>query len=67
MRTNQASSVPLWLARQLKKSRQCRIVPPPWMEVGWLEQQVREEMERREDFTPLPFHYLEIATAILEW
>lgn len=61
------ATVPLWLARQLRKSRQCRIIPPQWMEVAWLEARLAEESENKDDFTTLPFHYLEIASVILEW
>lgn len=37
--------VPLWLAIHMKKQQKCRIVPPDWMDVDFLEE-VREEEKR---------------------
>lgn len=67
LRTNQVASVPLWVARQLRKSHLCRIVVPIWMGVEWLMDKLAGETNNRDDFQALPFYYLEIATIILEW
>lgn len=30
------ATVPLWLAMYMRKSNQCRVLPPPWMTAGML-------------------------------
>lgn len=67
LRTNQPATVPLWLARQLRRSQLCRIIPPLWLDVEWLQPRLDAEVVQKDDFQPLPFHYIEIATVILEW
>jgi GINS complex subunit 2 len=60
-------SVPLWLARQLRRSRLCDFEIPTWLTMDRLEGILEAELQQRDDFQPLPFHYVEIATIILEW
>lgn len=43
----------------------CQIACPPFMSVGYLEQVLRREREDAAVFTPLPHHYLEIASLLL--
>eukprot|EP00752_Nemacystus_decipiens_P014325 g12744.t1 len=59
------AKVPLWLAITLKKRQKCQIARPPFMSVGYLEQVLRREREDAAVFTPLPHHYLEIASLLL--
>eukprot|EP00903_Cladosiphon_okamuranus_P006410 g6274.t1 len=59
------AKVPLWLAITLKKRQKCQIVCPPFMSVGYLEHVLRRERENAAVFTPLPHHYLEIASLLL--
>ncbi|CAM9599503.1 unnamed protein product, partial [Hapterophycus canaliculatus] len=59
------AKVPLWLAITLKKRQKCQIACPPFMSVGYLEQVLRREREDAAVFTPLPHHYLEIASLLL--
>ncbi len=62
---NRKVALPLWMALQLRRAKYCRIVAPSWMAVGVLEDLLREEVEHRDDFAPLPFHYIEVATMLL--
>ncbi|CAM9393999.1 unnamed protein product [Ectocarpus sp. 13 AM-2016] len=59
------AKVPLWLAITLKKRQKCQIACPSFMSVGYLEQVLRREREDAAVFTPLPHHYLEIASLLL--
>lgn len=66
LRTNVKTSVPLWVARQLRRSRLCRIIPPSWLTPSFLEEASEREQEEREEFGPLPLNYLHIAGLLLE-
>lgn len=58
--------VPLWLAIQLRRTGKCTIETPEWMTVPRLEQYISDERVR-EAFTPLPFHYIEIAQLLMTY
>lgn len=66
IRTNTLCKVPLWLARQLRRSQLCRIIPPSWLHLSSLQSLLEAETNNRDDFQSLPPHYLEIATILLE-
>ncbi|CEP17668.1 hypothetical protein [Parasitella parasitica] len=53
--------VPTWLALLLKKNDKCTIVCPDWLNVG-----KQEEEEKNEEFSKLPFHYMELSQMLLE-
>jgi len=57
--------VPLWLAINLKIKSKCNIVPPEWLSAEYIKQKVDEELAE-EQFTALPFRYLEIAKVLLD-
>ncbi|OAJ37879.1 hypothetical protein BDEG_21851 [Batrachochytrium dendrobatidis JEL423] len=59
------TSVPLWLALAFKSKDKCTIVPPEWMDPTSLQDMMTQEKMHAE-FSALPFHYIEIATALLE-
>ncbi|KNE70366.1 hypothetical protein AMAG_14506 [Allomyces macrogynus ATCC 38327] len=58
-------SVPLWLAIVLKKRGLCLIKPPRWLTAESLQDLVQAE-RTQDQFTPLPFHYMEVAKMLLE-
>ncbi|GMI37004.1 hypothetical protein TrCOL_g2531 [Triparma columacea] len=73
--------VPLWLALSLRQTKRCRLVPPPWLTTSYLQAAVDYEKDPANEafFTaaqnpqdpegpeiPLPHHYHEAATAILD-
>lgn len=58
-------SVPLWLAINLKVKSKCNITPPEWLSAEYIKQKVDEELGQ-EQFTQLPFRYLEIAKVLLD-
>eukprot|EP00762_Andalucia_godoyi_P002857 ANDGO_04445.mRNA.1 DNA replication complex GINS protein PSF2 len=60
--------VPLWLAVSLRQQAKCRIRPPQWLDVDYLSSALNLERMRENDdkFTALPFHYLEVATILLD-
>lgn len=58
--------VPLWFAARLRQSGQCRIIPPKWLSVDELQRILADERALSASLTPLPFHYLEIATILLD-
>ncbi|KAI8805660.1 hypothetical protein BJ742DRAFT_819573 [Cladochytrium replicatum] len=59
-------SVPVWLAVLLKKKQKCRIYPPQWLDVTWLRDKLRDETTEKNQFSALPFHYVEIAEILLD-
>ncbi|GAA5894653.1 DNA replication protein PSF2 [Sporobolomyces salmoneus] len=61
----QKTSVPLWLALHLKKKRKCRIVCPGWLNLPYLESQLKEE-QTNEVFSDLPRDYLEVSKILLD-
>ena len=65
MRPARRTQVPLWLALILRKSTGCQIVPPSWFTVGALTSLLQEE-QNNENYQPVDFHYIEIATLLLE-
>ncbi|KAG0275553.1 DNA replication protein psf2 [Linnemannia exigua] len=62
LRTNK---VPLWMAISLKKKHKCNIRVPDWMTVEALTRMLNEE-QSVDMFSPLPYHYMEIAQILLE-
>lgn len=58
--------VPLWLAVTLKKKHKCSIQPPKWLNIETLKKKKQKEEEELEEFSDLPYHYLEISTILLD-
>ena len=58
--------VPLWLAIQLKKYRKCRVVAPEWMQIESLTLKLDAEKKEYDVFTPMPFHYIAVASALMD-
>lgn len=56
--------LPLWLALQLRRTGKCTIVIPEWMTVTRLEAAIEDE-RKKDDFSPLPFHYIEVAQQLM--
>jgi len=52
--------VPLWLAITLKKRQKCKIQPPLWMDVEYLNERLKVE-QTTNSCQDLPFHFKEIA------
>lgn len=60
------TTVPLWLAVDLKNRRKCRIAPPDWMTTEYLEQKKQDE-SASQFFTPMPSpYYTEVTQLILD-
>jgi GINS complex subunit 2 len=57
--------VPLWLALTLRDGNKVRIVIPDWLRKDNLDECIAFEEARREEFFGLPFHFAEIAEALL--
>ncbi|KAG4104874.1 DNA replication complex GINS protein PSF2 [Neocallimastix lanati (nom. inval.)] len=57
--------VPLWLAVTLKNKHKCSIQPPKWLNIETLKKKKQSE-EEKEEYSDLPFHYLEISTILLD-
>lgn len=64
-RPNFPIQVPLWLAIQFKKKNLCQIRPPDFMDLETLLKAKHDEAND-ETFKPLPYHYRQIASLILE-
>jgi len=60
------ATVPLWLALLLKKQRKCKIQIPEWMDPDSLQAILDAEIKDRQYLQDLPFHYMEIATLLLD-
>lgn len=54
------------MAVALQAKAKASIQAPVWMQAGVLEETLRKERESEADFQPLPFHYIEIATALFK-
>ncbi|KAF9348906.1 DNA replication protein psf2 [Mortierella sp. AD094] len=61
----QVNQVPLWMAISLKKKHKCNIVVPKWMTVDSLQRSIKEEQDA-DNFSSLPYHYMETAQILLE-
>ncbi|KNC48635.1 DNA replication complex GINS protein PSF2 [Thecamonas trahens ATCC 50062] len=59
-------TVPLWLAKQLKKQKKAKIQPPEWMDVDSLRATYEAEQADPLYFEALPYHYVEIASQLLD-
>lgn len=57
--------VPVWLSLIMKKNNKCTIVCPDWLTVENLKKR-HEEEEKENEFSTLPFHYMELAQMLLE-
>jgi GINS complex subunit 2 len=57
--------LPLWLAVYLKRNQRCQIQCPEWLEAERLAQLLEEE-RTMPGFVPLPYHYVEIGTLLLD-
>lgn len=59
------TSVPLWIAINLKQKRKCHIVAPSWFTVEYLQECITLETSNPA-FTELPFRYMEISKVLLD-
>lgn len=57
--------VPLWFAIQLRCSGKCTIVIPKWLHVENLKEKLEIEKSMEDNFTDLPYHYVEISKLLL--
>ncbi|CAO3649597.1 unnamed protein product [Mucor hiemalis] len=57
--------VSVWLSLIMKKNNKCSIVCPDWLTVENLKKR-HEEEEKENEFSTLPFHYMELAQMLLE-
>ncbi|KAH7100531.1 GINS complex, PSF2 component [Auriculariales sp. MPI-PUGE-AT-0066] len=57
--------VPLWLASDLKLKKRCRIVPPDWLTVDFLQERLQDEVSK-EAFSDMPFRYIETSKVLLD-
>lgn len=57
--------VPLWFAVNLKLKKKCRIVPPAWLSIEFLQEKLSQET-MTEEFSALPFRYAEVAKVLLD-
>ncbi|KAI8090161.1 DNA replication complex GINS protein PSF2 [Gilbertella persicaria] len=60
-----AVKVPVWLALIMKKNSKCSILCPEWLNIEYLKKR-HEEEEKEEEFSKLPFHYMELSQMLLE-
>jgi GINS complex subunit 2 len=60
------TEVPLWLAVTLKKLQKCKINPPEWLSIDYLKRVLEGEKQKSQQFETLPFHYIEIASVLLD-
>jgi GINS complex subunit 2 len=56
--------VPLWLAMNLRKRQQCRVVPPVWLEVSHLTTVLETETRLKDRLYSIHFNYIEIASLL---
>lgn len=59
-RPNKKVTIPLWLAMQFKKNKQCKIVIPPFLEINYLNNALETEKNERTALCTLPEYFFEI-------
>ncbi|KAF9263704.1 Psf2-domain-containing protein [Marasmius fiardii PR-910] len=59
------TSIPLWMAVNLKLKKKCHIIAPPWLNVEFLQNRLNEETGNRA-FSKMPFRFGEIAKILLD-
>ncbi|KIJ56951.1 hypothetical protein M422DRAFT_23087 [Sphaerobolus stellatus SS14] len=59
------TKAPLWLAKNLKLKKKCRIIPPSWLTVEFLQVKLSQETSA-ETFSYLPFRFMEISKVLLD-
>ncbi|GJJ07176.1 hypothetical protein Clacol_001376 [Clathrus columnatus] len=59
------TKVPLWFAVNLKLKKKCRIVPPVWLSIEFLQERLSQET-LSEEFTAFPFRFAEISKVLLD-
>ncbi|EMD40954.1 hypothetical protein CERSUDRAFT_131377 [Gelatoporia subvermispora B] len=57
--------VPIWMATNLKLKKKCRIVPPDWLNVEFLEERLVQETTG-ESFSEMPFRFAEVAKVLID-
>lgn len=65
MRALRREKVPIWVALILKSQGKCNIVPPKWLELGYLKEKYDEEIKNPFKFSDLPWHWIEISKMLL--
>jgi len=65
-RPSMSMTVPLWVARFLKRRRRCQIVIPDWLKLDKLEELLDEERRDERVFKELPYHYYEISQILFQ-
>ncbi|CAM9910610.1 unnamed protein product [Chrysoparadoxa australica] len=60
-----STTVPLWLALCLKKRGRAKLSCPGWLSAEGLEATLQAERASADQLSPLPYHYLEMASLIL--
>ncbi|KAK6198805.1 uncharacterized protein RJT21DRAFT_51269 [Scheffersomyces amazonensis] len=65
LRAMRREQVPLWVALILKSQDKCSIVPPKWLNVVYLKDKYDEEVRNPNQFSSLPWHWLEISKILL--
>ncbi|KZP00887.1 Psf2-domain-containing protein [Calocera viscosa TUFC12733] len=58
--------VPLWVGKYMKQQGKCSLIPPVWLNVEWLEEKLKQEISRPEEFAPLPFRFAEVSKVFLD-
>ncbi|OBT39322.1 hypothetical protein VE00_10066 [Pseudogymnoascus sp. WSF 3629] len=59
------TTLPLWLALLLHRQNRATLVPPPWLTPAGLETILAAELASEEFCDMLPFHWVEIAQALV--
>ncbi|OBT63028.1 hypothetical protein VE03_08161 [Pseudogymnoascus sp. 23342-1-I1] len=59
------TTLPLWLALLLHRQNRATLVPPPWLTAAGLETILAAELASEEFCDMLPFHWVEIAQALV--
>ncbi|CAI5757922.1 unnamed protein product [Candida verbasci] len=66
LRAMRREKVPLWVALILKSQSKCNIVPPDWLNHQYLKDKYDEEIRKANQFSALPFNWLEITKIFLD-
>mmetsp|Transcript_39866 Transcript_39866/g.66870 ORF Transcript_39866/g.66870 Transcript_39866/m.66870 type:complete len:215 (-) Transcript_39866:98-742(-) len=65
-RPSMRMTVPLWVARFLKRRKRCQIAIPEWLKLDKLEELLDEERRDEHVFKELPYHYYEISSVLFQ-
>lgn len=61
LKPNKKVKLPLWMAVKLRQKSKCKIYPPFWLQIDFLQEHIKMERENTEKLIELPYFFYEVA------